>query len=65
MNLSKAEITKLFAVWIRQWNDHNLDGVMDWMHPEVSFENWDDETVVRKGQPEKSMGTVVYAPWKF
>ena len=58
MALSKAEITKLFAVWIRQWNDHNLGGVMDWMHAEVSFENWDDETVSGKDNLKKA-----WAPW--
>src|SRR3954463_7635069 len=45
MTLTKQEIHERIAKWLRAWDDHNLDGVMDLMHDDVVFENWDGKII--------------------
>lgn len=48
MLLSRSEILIRFDSWLHSWNTHNLDGVMDFMHEDVLFENWNGSKVCGK-----------------
>ena len=39
-SLSRQEIRTTIAEWLRVWNEHDLDRVMDLFHDEIVFENW-------------------------
>lgn len=58
MNLSKTEVYKKFELWLAAWNRHDLDGVMDLMHINVLFENWDGKTINGKELLHK-----LWIPW--
>ncbi|MEO6133648.1 MAG: nuclear transport factor 2 family protein [Ginsengibacter sp.] len=58
MNLPRAEILKKFDTWVIAWNAHDLDGVMEFMHENVVFQNWNGNTVSGKSSLAKS-----WAPW--
>lgn len=53
MNLSRAEILTRFDEWLIAWNEHNLEGVMGWMHDDILFENWDGSIINSKHALEK------------
>ena len=38
-------IGRVLETWIDAWNAHDLDGVMELLHDEVVFENWDGRAV--------------------
>ena len=40
ITLSKEEMSATLSEWLRAWNQHDLDRVMDLFHDEVIFENW-------------------------
>ena len=40
MNLLRDEIENNFNTWLNAWNNHDLEGVLDFMHADVTFENW-------------------------
>lgn len=48
MNLSRAEILSRFNVWLMAWNEYDLDGVMELMHEDIVFENWDGSVISGK-----------------
>ena len=48
MQLSKSEIFNDFDVWLKCWNEHDLEGVMDFIHEKVFFENWNGTSVSGK-----------------
>lgn len=48
MNLSRDEIQKSFDQWLIAWNDHNIDGVMHFMHDNIVFENWNGRLISGK-----------------
>lgn len=58
MNLSRVEILRQFNKWLIAWNEHNLDGVMEFMHEDIVFENWDGSTISGKPTLKKS-----WEPW--
>lgn len=58
MNLTKTEVFKKFNQWLTAWNMHDLDGVMDFMHPDISFENSDGRIVNGKEMLRRS-----WMPW--
>lgn len=60
MNLTKTEAFKKFNLWLTAWNMHDLDGVMELMHEEIVFENWDGKIV--KG---REMLRKAWMPWFF
>lgn len=60
MNLTKTEAFKKFNLWLTAWNMHDLDGVMEIMHEDIVFENWDGKIV--KG---KEMLRKAWMPWFF
>ncbi|MBS1921541.1 MAG: nuclear transport factor 2 family protein [Bacteroidetes bacterium] len=58
MNLPKAEIIRHFSKWLTAWNEHNLSGVLDFIHDDIMFENWDGNIITSKGALKKA-----WLPW--
>jgi ketosteroid isomerase-like protein len=58
MNLSKQQIHENIAVWLKAWDQHNLDGVMELMHEHVVFEHWTGETITGKQSLRRA-----WTPW--
>ena len=58
MNLSKSEILRKFSTWLIAWNEHDLDGVMEFIHEEIVFENWNGVVVSGKNALQKA-----WLPW--
>lgn len=54
MNLSKNEIQAHFDKWLTAWNGHNLEGVMKFIHDEITFENWNGQIISGKRNLEKA-----------
>ena len=54
MNLSREEIEEKFKVWLQAWDSYDLDGVMNFMHEEVIFENWDGKVLEGKNKLRKA-----------
>ena len=40
MILSKAEIIRAMTAWNQAWDRHDLEGVMELFHEQVTFVNW-------------------------
>ena len=57
MNLSRTEMTNRFEEWLKAWNDHDLNGVMKFIHDEISFDNWNGRIISGKINLEKSWST--------
>ncbi len=53
MNLSRVEILKHFDVWLAAWNEHNLEGVMEFMHDNIVFEHWNGAIISDKNALQK------------
>ena len=58
INLSREEMQKNFASWLIAWDNYDLEGVLDWMHDDVVFENWDGKVVTGKSDLQKA-----WLPW--
>lgn len=58
MQLTKPDICARFKTWLIAWDEYDLETVMDWMHEEVVFENWDGLTVNGKAALQK-----IWTPW--
>jgi len=43
--LSRKQIDELLGGWLKAWNSHDLEGVMELFHDEIVFESWHGETV--------------------
>lgn len=54
MRLSRPEIMDQFNCWLNSWNEHDLEGVMDFMHENIFFENWNGSNVSGKELLKKS-----------
>lgn len=54
MQLSRPEILDQFDVWLKSWNEHDLEGVMDFIHENIFFENWNGTGVSGKGLLKKA-----------
>lgn len=54
MNLSRVEIEKNFDEWLTAWNEHNLEGVMKFMHDDIVFDNWNGRVIDGRIALEKS-----------
>ena len=57
MNLSRAEILQQFNTWLIAWNEHDLDRVMEFIHEDIIFENWDDSIISGKIPLKRSWST--------
>lgn len=49
MRLSRSEILSKFDCWLNAWNTHDLEGVLEFMHDNVLFENWNGISIAGKG----------------
>ena len=54
--LSRKEFFLKFDAWLRAWNQHDLKGVMDWIHEDIIFENWDGNRIKGKIFLQKAWG---------
>ena len=45
-----------FDQWLIAWNNHDIVGVMEFIHDEIVFENWDGRMVSGKKNLEKMWG---------
>jgi len=58
MQLSKKEIKDRFQIWLKAWDEYDLEGVLEFMHDDVVFENWDGVPVIGKPALQRS-----WTPW--
>jgi hypothetical protein len=54
MKLSTSEIQKHFDKWLFAWNNHQIDGVMDFMSDDILFEDWNGRIISGKTNLEKA-----------
>ena len=54
MNLSRADILSRFNVWLMAWNKYDLEGVMEFIHEDTVFENWDGSIISGKTSLSRS-----------
>ncbi len=54
MRPSRSEILSQFNCWLNSWNNHDLEGVMAFMHENIFFENWNGTNVSGKPLLKKS-----------
>lgn len=48
MTLPKADMILQFDKWLKALNSYDLNGVLDFMHDDIIFENWDGSIVSGK-----------------
>ena len=53
MILLRNEIIPMIKEWINHWNDHNLNGVMEFIHEDVIFEDWTGNVVKGKNNLQR------------
>jgi ketosteroid isomerase-like protein len=58
MSLTREEIKNALKHWNLAWNDHDLEGVMQFFHDEILFENWNGGRAMGKEALRKA-----WAPW--
>ena len=58
MSHSRIEILRHFDVWLESWNCHDLAGVMEFMHEDVVFENWNGIVINGKSALQRA-----WTPW--
>lgn len=58
MGLSETEMFQQFNRWLTAWNKHDLAGVMDFLHEDILFENWDGKAINGKESLRRS-----WMPW--
>lgn len=46
--LSRTEIQQKFDEWLKSWNEHDLPGVMEFIHDDVIFNTWSGLTICGK-----------------
>lgn len=45
MRLSRDEIVVKFNNWLKSWNEHDLKGVLHFIHEDIIFTSWDGKVV--------------------
>jgi SnoaL-like domain len=45
MAITREEISVKFPIWLAAWDNYDLEGVLDFMHNNVVFENWNGAIV--------------------
>ena len=58
MYLTKDEISEKFNIWLVAWDNYNLDAVMELMHDDVVFENWNGSIIKGKKNLRRA-----WTPW--
>lgn len=56
--LSRYEFAELLPLWYTAWNEHDLDGVLDLIHEDIVFVNWNGAQVIGKTKLRRA-----WAPW--
>lgn len=54
MPLAKADMILQFDKWLSAWNSYDLSGVLDFMHEDIVFENWDGTIISGKVALQKA-----------
>ncbi|HET7115498.1 MAG TPA: nuclear transport factor 2 family protein [Hanamia sp.] len=54
MNLSRIELQQHFDKWLIAWNNHDIRGVMEFMHNDIVFDNWNGRKISGKSNLEKT-----------
>jgi ketosteroid isomerase-like protein len=54
MNLSRVEIQRHFDKWLIAWNNHDVNGVMEFLHNDIVFDNWNGRMISGKSNLEKA-----------
>ena len=54
MRLLRSEIYERFNKWLDAWNEHDLEGVMEFIHEDVIFNSWNGSSVCGKAILKKS-----------
>jgi len=52
--LTREEIKNKFFTWLGSWNNHDLEGVMAWIHEDITFNHWDGSIIQGKSLLEKA-----------
>ena len=58
MHLKKDKVLTKFSTWLEAWDHYDLNGVMDLLHEDIIFENWDGTTISGK----KAL-RIAWMPW--
>jgi len=48
MSSNKNTTLETFNHWLDYWDNHNIEGIMELLHDEVIFENWDGTIIKGK-----------------
>ena len=54
MSLSRIDIQDHFDKWLIAWNEHNLESVMEFIHEDIIFDNWNGRIISGKKNLEKA-----------
>lgn len=54
MSLSRVEMQNHFDQWLIAWNKHDIDGVMEFIHDNIIFDDWNNHIISGKTNLEKS-----------
>jgi len=58
VSYSRIEILNHFNVWLESWNHHDLTGVMEFIHEDIVFENWNGIVISGKSALQRA-----WIPW--
>jgi hypothetical protein len=58
MLLTKDQILDTFNVWLTSWDHYDIDGVMNFIHDDITFENWDGTIITGKKSLRRA-----WIPW--
>ena len=54
MNLPRVEIKQHFDKWLISWNSHDIEGVMNFIHNDIVFDNWNGQNISGKSNLGKA-----------
>ncbi len=58
MTLTKPALVLRIKTWLQAWDAHDLGGVMELMHEDVTFENWTGQIIKGKQALKRA-----WTPW--
>lgn len=56
--MTYEKVKEKFIQWMELWNNHNLEGVLEWMDEQIIFEHWTGSVVSGKKLLRKA-----WTPW--
>ncbi|MEO6682738.1 MAG: nuclear transport factor 2 family protein [Ginsengibacter sp.] len=51
--LSRKKIENHFFTWLEAWNNHDIEGIMDFIHEEIEFTTWNGKIIAGKNSLKK------------